>query len=73
MNNLENIQNKIYNWDGLSRQLAGWRLLNKKIVFTNGCFDLLHLGPIDYLSKAKDHGNILWMLLYYSIRTRHIN
>ncbi|MFP4498601.1 MAG: adenylyltransferase/cytidyltransferase family protein, partial [Vulcanimicrobiota bacterium] len=31
----------------------------KKIVFTNGCFDLLHLGHIDYLSKAKDQGDIL--------------
>ena len=31
----------------------------KKIVFTNGCFDLLHVGHIKYLSKAKDLGDIL--------------
>jgi D-glycero-beta-D-manno-heptose 1-phosphate adenylyltransferase len=31
----------------------------KKIVFTNGCFDLLHLGHIDYLSKASEYGDIL--------------
>ena len=31
----------------------------KTIVFTNGCFDLIHLGHIDYLSKAADLGNIL--------------
>ena len=31
----------------------------KKIVFTNGCFDLLHLGHIKYLSQAKDLGDIL--------------
>ena len=31
----------------------------KKIVFTNGCFDLLHVGHIKYLSQAKDLGDIL--------------
>ena len=31
----------------------------KKIVFTNGCFDLLHVGHIKYLSEAKDLGDIL--------------
>ena len=36
-----------------------WRFFNKKIVWTNGCFDILHLGHIDYLSKAKDQGDIL--------------
>ncbi len=32
---------------------------NKKIVFTNGCFDILHVGHIRYLSEAKKLGNIL--------------
>lgn len=32
---------------------------NKKIVFTNGCFDILHLGHIKYLEKAKEFGDIL--------------
>lgn len=32
---------------------------NKKIVFTNGCFDILHIGHIDYLKKAKQLGDIL--------------
>lgn len=31
----------------------------KKIVFTNGCFDILHAGHADYLSKAKSPGDIL--------------
>ncbi|MBN2571731.1 MAG: D-glycero-beta-D-manno-heptose 1-phosphate adenylyltransferase [Ignavibacteriales bacterium] len=35
----------------------------KKIVFTNGCFDLLHLGHIDYLLKAKSFGDILIVAL----------
>ena len=32
---------------------------NKKVVFTNGCFDLLHAGHIDYLNKAKVLGDVL--------------
>ena len=32
---------------------------NKKVVFTNGCFDILHSGHIDYLSKSKELGDIL--------------
>ena len=34
-------------------------LMGKKIVFTNGCFDILHLGHVQYLSQAKDLGDIL--------------
>jgi len=59
MNNLERIHTKIYDRKNLETQLAIWRFQSKKIVFTNGCFDLLHLGHIDYLSKAKDLGDIL--------------
>ena len=35
------------------------RLRGKKIVFTNGCFDILHVGHVDYLAKAKRMGDIL--------------
>jgi len=59
MKNLEIIKAKILNKESLKRQLAIWRFKNKKIVFTNGCFDILHLGHINYLSKAKDFGDIL--------------
>ena len=61
MNNLEIIQQKIFRPDEkkLKLQLATIRFRPKKIVFTNGVFDLLHLGHIDYLSKAKDLGNFL--------------
>lgn len=36
---------------------------NKKVVFTNGCFDILHAGHVDYLSKAKSFGDILIVAL----------
>jgi len=59
MKNLDIIKLKIYSVESLKRQLAIWRFFNKSIVFTNGCFDILHLGHIDYLSKAADEGDIL--------------
>lgn len=54
MTKLEIIKGKIFQANELRANLNIWRLLEKKIVFTNGCFDLLHLGHIDYLSKAAD-------------------
>ena len=59
MENLEIIKSKVFDNSSLKRNLSVWRFKNKKIVFTNGCFDILHLGHIDYLSKAKDLGDIL--------------
>jgi D-glycero-beta-D-manno-heptose 1-phosphate adenylyltransferase len=58
---LDLIKSKIYSRQDveLGQQLAIWRFKGQKIVFTNGCFDILHLGHIDYLSKASDLGNIL--------------
>lgn len=45
--------------DQLKKAAMAWRLKNDTIVFTNGCFDILHLGHVDYLSKAKDLGGRL--------------
>lgn len=59
MNKLQLIESKILTIDKLIPLLNIWRFQGKKIVFTNGCFDLLHLGHIDYLSKAADMGNKL--------------
>lgn len=59
MQKLEVIKNRIVPRESLGPTLAHYRLKSKKIVFTNGCFDLLHLGHIDYLSKAADCGDVL--------------
>jgi len=56
---LEIIQSKILSREQLAKELYLWRFREDKIVFTNGCFDLLHRGHIDYLSKAADLGNKL--------------
>lgn len=59
MKQLEVIENRIFKFDELLSQVSDWRFQQEKIVFTNGCFDILHAGHIDYLSKAKDLGQRL--------------
>ena len=51
--------NKIKKLDELIKIVEGLKKKGNKIVFTNGCFDLLHLGHIRYLRKAKRLGDIL--------------
>lgn len=59
MHRLEWIQNKIVTREALQKHCNSWRALGKKIVFTNGCFDILHHGHLDYIARAADLGNIL--------------
>lgn len=59
MKEIERIEHKIICEKDLNNLILKWREENKKIVFTNGCFDLLHLGHVDYLAKAKDLGDRL--------------
>ncbi len=42
-----------------SQQVKAWQKEGQKVVFTNGCFDLLHLGHVDYLEKARNLGDKL--------------
>jgi rfaE bifunctional protein nucleotidyltransferase chain/domain len=72
MSRLKNIQEKIFTLDQLRSRLNIWRLLEKKIVFTNGCFDIVHLGHIDYLAKAADLGDKLIIGLNSDKSTRGI-
>jgi len=52
-------KDKILPVDQLQEKLHGWKAEGQKIVFTNGCFDLLHLGHVDYLEKARQLGDKL--------------
>jgi D-glycero-beta-D-manno-heptose 1-phosphate adenylyltransferase len=59
MKHVSSIPNKIYTTDTLQAELKRWRLKNKKIVFTNGVFDIVHQGHIASLSEAASFGDIL--------------
>ena len=59
MNKLDFLKTRIFSWEDIVKQCNIWRFKEKKIVFTNGCFDLLHLGHIEYLVKASVFGSVL--------------
>jgi D-beta-D-heptose 7-phosphate kinase / D-beta-D-heptose 1-phosphate adenosyltransferase len=52
-------RNKILSREELGRHLEMERAKGRKVVFTNGCFDLLHVGHIQYLQQAKNLGDLL--------------
>ncbi len=52
-------RNKIKTQGELKALVSRLKKIRKKVVFTNGCFDILHAGHINYLEAAKEKGNIL--------------
>lgn len=59
MKAIQAIPAKIFTLPELLKQLKRWRMLGRRIVFTNGVFDILHEGHIASLSEAASYGNIL--------------
>ncbi len=59
MSVLAQIRHKIQTTDQLRATLARWRAAGQRIVFTNGCFYLLHYGHLHYLAEARNMGNRL--------------
>src|ERR1700755_664757 len=59
MKNPDFIQHKIFAHTDLEREVQRWKFLQKKIAFTNGCFDILHEGHIFSLSQAASEGDVL--------------
>jgi D-glycero-beta-D-manno-heptose 1-phosphate adenylyltransferase len=55
----KSILDKIISSDELLKRIAQWRVLDKKVAFTNGCFDILHHGHIASLSEAAQQGDYL--------------
>lgn len=53
------IEQKIFTLDQLKKQIAAWRVNNKSIAFSNGCFDILHEGHIFSLNQAAAEADIL--------------
>ncbi|OFX19213.1 MAG: hypothetical protein A2041_10825 [Bacteroidetes bacterium GWA2_31_9b] len=59
MNKLDILKAKIIDLNKLDSFLAYLRFKNQKIVFTNGCFDIVHRGHIEYLAQAASYGDVL--------------
>ena len=59
MSHLKDINSKIYSLDTLTTQVEQWKKSGNKIVFTNGCFDIIHRGHIEVLASTADLGNKL--------------
>lgn len=56
---IELIRQKIQDITNAQRSLSAWRVSGNKIVFTNGCFDLIHPGHLHYLAEARSLGHRL--------------
>ena len=56
---LNKLKAKIFNIKDLSQIIKEWRLNGDKIIFTNGCFDLIHLGHLEILARSADLGDKL--------------
>lgn len=59
MSAFAHIQQKIQTAEALRDTVARWRAGGDRVVFTNGCFDILHYGHLHYLAEARDLGQRL--------------
>jgi D-glycero-beta-D-manno-heptose 1-phosphate adenylyltransferase len=73
MTRLEALQSKVQTKEQLASTLALWRFKDRKIVFTNGCFDLLHKGHVTYLAEAAEMGDMLVVGLNSDASVKKLN
>jgi D-glycero-beta-D-manno-heptose 1-phosphate adenylyltransferase len=59
MSMLAQIEAKIHTWNSAQAAVQSWQQQGETVVFTNGCFDLLHYGHLHYLAQARDLGQRL--------------
>lgn len=59
MSKLDYVKSKIIDIQDIDPYLTYWKLKNQKVVFTNGCFDIIHRGHVEYLAQAANYGNVL--------------
>jgi len=64
--------NTILSREDLKERIAALKGEGKRIVFTNGCFDILHIGHVKYLEQAKGRGDILVLALNSDASVRSI-
>jgi len=59
MTNLQQLSSKIIGLNNIKSIAEALKQQGQKIVFTNGCFDILHKGHVEYLAQAADKGDVL--------------
>ena len=69
---IRKIRSKIIAKNKITEIISEWKNENLKIVFTNGCFDILHKGHIDYLIKASELGDRLVIGLNSDVSVRNL-
>lgn len=68
----EILKHKLFTLDDLKTEVKKWKLNGEKVVFTNGCFDLLHAGHISYLAEAAALGTKLIIGLNSDASTKRL-
>ncbi|MEK7827002.1 MAG: adenylyltransferase/cytidyltransferase family protein, partial [Thermodesulfobacteriota bacterium] len=63
---------KILSWEALKIEVERRRRQGEKIAFTNGCFDILHVGHVRYLREARKRGDLLILALNSDVSVRAI-
>lgn len=71
--NSRGTQEKVRTLDDLEQQIAARRGLGQRIVFTNGCFDILHAGHVSYLAQAAAEGDCLIVAINSDASVRRLN
>ena len=59
MSHLNKLNNKIYSLEELENKVNAWKQAGEDVVFTNGCFDIIHRGHIEVLAQTADLGDRL--------------
>jgi len=67
------IPGKVMSLEDLFKSISRWRLLNRKVAFTNGVFDLLHRGHVEYLMRAADNAEELIIGLNSDVSVKTLN
>ena len=67
-----NFRSKIIDWNHLAEWRQSLRASGKKLVVTNGCFDILHLGHVTYLETAHNYGDALLVGINADVSVRDL-
>lgn len=59
MSNYQRVLAKLHTIADMAKQIEKWKMAGERVIFTNGCFDILHKGHVTYLAQAADFGTKL--------------